>query len=216
MSYQCGEIHADIIQGSSEWFDIKRAKVGASKIADMMAKGRGNAESAGRRNLKAKLICERLTGVTEETYTNAAMQWGIDNEVSAREVYEYKCDAEVDQVGFVDHPTLEYAGMSPDGLVGKEGMLEIKCPNTATHIDYLLSKKMPSEYVKQVQFQMACSGRIWCDFMSYDPRLGPDLQTFIIRVERDDELIKEIEADIEKMNGEIETTITALMGQGEG
>ncbi len=213
MKYPCGTVHADIIQGSPEWFDIKRIKVGASRIADMMAKGRGNAESAGRRNLKAKLICERLTGVTEETYTNAAMQWGVDNEGPAREVYEYKRDEEVDQVGFVDHPFIEYAGMSPDGLVGKEGMLEIKCPNTATHIDYLLAKKMPSEYVKQVQFQMACSGRLWCDFMSYDPRLGPDLQTFIIRVERDDELIKEIEADILKMNGEIEATITALMGQ---
>lgn len=210
MSYQCGEIHADIIQGSPEWFDIKRAKVGASKIADMMSKGRGNAESAGRRNLKAKLICERLTGKTEETYTNAAMQWGVDNEEPAREVYEYKCDTEVDQVGFVDHPSIEYAGMSPDGLVGKDGLLEIKCPNTATHIDYMLAGVMPSEYVKQVQFQMACSGRLWCDFMSYDPRLGPDLQTFIVRVERDDELISQIEAEVVRLNLDIAQTIEKL------
>jgi putative phage-type endonuclease len=210
MSYQCGEIHADIIQGSPEWFDIKRAKVGASKVTDMMSKGRGNAESTGRRNLKAKLICERLTGTTEETYTNAAMQWGVDNEGPAREVYEYNCDAEVDQVGFVDHPTIEYSGMSPDGLVGKDGLLEIKCPNSATHIDYLLAGVMPIEYVKQVQWQMACSGRRWCDFMSYDPRLGPDLQTFIIRVERDDELISQIEAEVIRLNSDISATIAQL------
>lgn len=212
MTYQCGKVYDDIEQGSGAWFDVKRGKVGASKINDVMAKLKSGKPGAGRKNFAARLVCERLTGTTEESFTNAAMQWGIDQEEPAREIYQYKNDISVTEVGFIDHPYIENAGMSPDGLVGLvgDGLIEIKCPNTATHIEYMLAGVMPSEYIKQVQFQMACSGRLWCDFMSYDPRMPIDLQSFIVRVDRDDELIKEIEAEVILLNRDVTETIAKL------
>lgn len=212
MTYECGKIYADIIQGTPEWFDVKRGKVGASKINDIMAKLKNGQPGAGRKNFAARLVCERLTGTTEETFSNSAMQWGVEQEANARSVYEFHNDVVVDQVGFIDHPTVEFAGMSPDGMVGEDGLLEIKCPNTSTHIDYLLKGVMPSEYVNQVQWQMACSGRLWCDFVSYDPRMPFDLQMFIIRVGRDNEKIAEIEKEVVKLNQEVSETIEQLKG----
>ena len=188
-----GTIYTDVIQGEPEWFDCKRGKIGATSLNDIMSKGRSGGQSAGSKNLMAKLAVERLTGLTAETYSNGAMQWGTDNEPLARAAYGFINDVQVVQVGFVDHPFIDHAGMSPDGLCGEEGLVEIKCPNTATHIEYLRAKSVPSEYVKQVQWQMACSGRLWCDFMSFDPRMPQRLQSLIVRVWRDEALIDEMQ-----------------------
>jgi putative phage-type endonuclease len=179
----------EIIQGSPEWFAARLGRVTASRVADVIAKTKSG-PSASRANYMAQLIAERLTGVCAETFTNAAMQWGTDMEPEARAAYEFHCDAEVLQVGFVAHPTIAMSGASPDGLIGDLGMLEIKCPNTATHIETLLGQTVPGKYVTQMQWQMACTGRSWCDFASYDPRLPEHMRLFVSRVERDGTMIE--------------------------
>jgi putative phage-type endonuclease len=168
-----------MIQGTTEWHAARLGKVTASKINDVMAKLKGGGEAAGRRNYRAQLVAERLTGEPTETYVNDAMRRGSDMEPLAREAYEFLTGADVVQIGFIDHPTIPMSGCSPDGLIGEKGMLEIKSPNTATHIDWLLGGKVPPEHVNQMRWQMECSGREWCDFASYDPRLPVELQLFV-------------------------------------
>jgi putative phage-type endonuclease len=179
-----------IAQGSPEWFAVRCGKITASRIADLMAKTRSG-WGASRYNYMAQLIAEKLTGTVEPSFSNAAMKWGTETEPDARNTYAFLTDSEVVEVGFVVHPTIPDAGASPDGLVGDDGLVEIKCPNTATHIEYFLGK-IPDKYIKQMQFQMACTGRKWCDFVSYDPRMPPEYQIKIRRVNRDDKLIVEI------------------------
>jgi len=185
----------DIIQGSDEWFQLRCGKVTASRIGDLMAKTKSG-WGASRKNYEAEKIAEILTGQPAASFSSAAMQWGTDHEPEARTLYEFMHDVDVMEIGFIAHPTIEGAGASPDGLVGADGMLEIKCPNTATHIDTLLNKKVPQKYIYQMQFQMACCERKWCDYMSYDPRMPEKLDTFLTRIERDDALIKEIEDSV--------------------
>lgn len=182
-----------IEQGSAAWFSMRMGKVTASKVADIMGKLKNGAEPAGVKNYRAQLVCERLTNTVEETYTNGAMQRGIDLEPMARECYEFLTGTTVEQVAFVDHPSIAMSGASPDGLCGDDGLVEIKCPNTATHIEYLLGGKPPAQYIPQMMWQMACTGRQWCDFCSYDPRLTEELQIFVVRLYRDDTMIKEME-----------------------
>ncbi len=174
----------DIIQGSPEWFQIRCGKLTASRMADATAKTK-TGWGAGRKNLMAQLVAERLTGTVAESYSNAAMQWGTDTEPEARAAYEFYQGVDVVEIGFIDHPSIPMTGCSPDGLVGDDGMVEIKCPNTATHIDTLLKGTIPSKYVKQMQWQMACAGRDWCDFVSYDPRMPEEMKLFVSRVEYD-------------------------------
>lgn len=200
----------EIIQGTPEWFALRLGKVTASKIADVMSKGKGSAESAGVRNYRAALVCERLTGQREETYTNGAMQRGTDLEPLARECYEFLTGYTVDQVSFVDHPTVAMSGASPDGCIGDDGLVEIKAPNTATHIDYLLAGIAPSTYVPQMMWQMACTGRKWCDFVSYDPRLPEELQMFKVRLHRDDAMIAAMEAAVIAFNESVTKMIADL------
>ena len=197
-------------QGSDAWFAVRVGKVTASRVADILAKTQsGNA--ASRANYMAQLVCERLTGQKSEGFTNAALQHGIDTEPLARAAYEAVKDVLVDEVGFVPHPTIQMAGASPDGLVGEDGLLEIKCPNTATHIETLLSQAVPSKYNTQMQFQMACTGREWCDFVSFDNRLPEELQLFVKRVPRDNVFIKQAEAEIVKFLAELDDKINKLM-----
>jgi putative phage-type endonuclease len=200
----------ELIQGSPEWFAARLGKVTASKIADVLSKGKGNVEPAGVRNYRAQLVCERLTGQREELYINGAMQRGTDLEPLARECYEFIKGVTVEQVGFVNHPAISMAGASPDGLVGDDGLVEIKCPNTATHIDYLLGGKPPAQYIPQMQWQMACTERKWCDFVSYDNRLTEELQLFIVRLERDDSFIAETELAVIAFNLSVEKMIEDL------
>jgi putative phage-type endonuclease len=200
----------EIVQGSDQWFAARIGKVTASKVADVIAKTQSG-YAASRANYMAQLICERLTGQREEFFTSSAMQHGTDTEPLARAAYESFKDVLVDEVGFVPHPTIEMAGASPDGLVGDEGLIECKCPNTATHIDTLLSQTVPSKYNTQMQFQMACTGRSWCDFVSFDNRLPEELQLFVKRVPRDDVFIKQTEDAIVKFLAELDDKIIKLM-----
>jgi putative phage-type endonuclease len=197
-------------QGSEEWFTIRIGKVTASRVADVIAKTK-TGYSASRDNYMAQLVCERLTGQKGESFTNAAMQHGTDTEPLARAAYEALQDVLVDEVGFVSHPTIEMAGASPDGLVGDDGLIEIKCPNTATHIETLLSQTVPGKYNTQMQFQMACTGRKWCDFVSFDNRLPDELQLFVRRVPRDEVFIRLIEAEIVQFIAELDDKINKLM-----
>ena len=199
-----------IEQRSDAWFEARIGKVTASKVADVIAKTQSG-YAASRANYMAQLVCERLTGQREEFFISGAMQHGTDTEPLARAAYESLKDVLVDEVGFVPHPTIEMAGASPDGLVGDDGLLEIKCPNTATHIDTLLTQTVPSKYNTQMQFQMACTGRLWCDFVSFDNRLPEELQLFVKRVPRDDVFIKQTEDAIVKFLAELDDKINKLM-----
>jgi putative phage-type endonuclease len=198
----------EIIQGSDEWKAIRLGKVTASRVADVIGRTK-TGWGAGRTNYMSELIVERLTGVAAEGFTNAAMQWGTDKEPDARDAYEYFADVSVAQVGFVPHPTIAMSGASPDGLIAADGMLEIKCPNTATHIETLLSGTVAGKYVTQMQWQMACSGRRWCDFVSFDPRLPEEMRLFIKRVPRDPAFIHETEeavmAFLRELDGKVES-----------
>lgn len=199
----------EIKQGTDEWLASRIGKVTASKVFDVMSKTK-TGYSAGRKNYQAQLIVERLTGIKEESYTNAAMQWGTFTEPLAREAYEAINLCEVKERGLVDHPTIKNFGASPDGLVGEDGLIEIKCPNTATHLDYLLSKKVPKQYMLQMHTQMICTERSWCDFVSFDPRLPEHLQILIIRVEKDEALVLEIETEVKKFLEEIDLRLLEL------
>jgi putative phage-type endonuclease len=197
-------------QGTDEWFAARVGKVTASRIADVIAKTK-TGYSSSRDNYMAQLICERLTGQKADGFTNAAMQWGTETEPLARAAYEAFKDVLVDEVGFVPHPKILMAGASPDGLVSDDGLLEIKCPNTATHIDTLLSETVPGKYNTQMQFQMACTDREWCDFVSFDNRLPTELQLFVKRVPRDNVFIRLIESEIVQFIAEMDEKINKLM-----
>jgi putative phage-type endonuclease len=196
-------------QKSEEWFKARLGKVTASRVADVLAKTK-TGYSASRDNYMAQLVVERMTNTQAESFTNAAMQWGTDQEPFARAAYEVQQNVLVDETGLVDHPTIEMAGASPDGLVGEDGLVEIKCPNTATHIDTLLTQTVPGKYITQMQFQMACTGRQWCDFVSFDPRMPAKAQLFVKRVMRDEAFIKEIETEIKKFLAEVTAKVEQL------
>lgn len=196
-------------QRTEEWFKARLGKVTASRVADVIAKTKSG-YSASRDNYMAQLICERLTGQQGESFTNAAMQHGVDTEPLARSAYEALHGLLVEEVGFVQHPTIEMAGASPDGLVGLFGMLEVKCPNTATHIDTLINLTVPTKYITQMQWQMRCCDRQWCDFVSFDPRLPQDLQLFIKRVEYDAEYVAMLEKEVNQFLDELVNKIKKL------
>lgn len=199
-----------MIQGSDEWFEARLGKVTASRVADVVARTKAG-WAASRSNYAAELIAERLTGQVAATYTNAVMQWGTEKEPDARAAYSFRCDVDVIEVGFVPHPTIAMSGASPDGLVGDDGLLEIKCPNTATHIDTLLGEPIAGKYEKQMMWQMACTGRRWCDFVSYDPRLPELMRLHIVRLHRDDQIIASLERHVrEFLDAEVDAKITAL------
>jgi len=196
-------------QRSPDWFKARLGRVTASRVADVVAKGKAG-PSASRTNYMAQLICERLTGVVAETYTSIEMQWGTDQEPYARAAYSAKVGELVEEVGFIDHPTISGAGASPDGLVA-EGLVEIKCPNTSTALDWILSGKPPAKYITQMQWQMACTNRPWCDFVSYDVRLPENLRLLVIRVDRDEERIKELEQEVQSFLSELDDKVNKLL-----
>ncbi len=199
----------DFDQGSTDWFAIRCGKVTASRVADVIAKTKSG-PSASRGNYAAQLIAERLTGVVAESFSNAAMQWGTDNEHDARLAYEFRTDAEVEQIAFVAHPNIDMSGASPDGLIAADGLVEIKCPNTATHIETLRGQSIPGKYQTQMLWQMACTGRLWCDFVSFDPRMPEEMRLFVRRLNRDDTRIAELEAEVVTFLSEIDATVAEL------
>jgi putative phage-type endonuclease len=202
-------------QRSPEWFAARLGKVTASRVADVIAKTKSG-YSTSRDNYMAQLVCERMTGTQGDSFTNAAMQWGTDQEPLARAAYEATQNVLVDETGFVIHPRIQEAGASPDGLVGMFGLIEIKCPNTATHIETILSDKVPGKYITQMQWQMACTERQWTDFVSYDPRMPEGLQLFIQRIDVDPDYIKTLETDVIAFLCELETKIKNLNERKNG
>lgn len=183
-------------QRTDEWFAARCGKVTGSRISDVIAKTKSG-YAASRENYLVQLAVERLSKQPYQmTFSNSAMQWGTDTEPFARSNYENITGELVDEIGFVNHPTIEMSGASPDGLVGDNGLLEIKCPNTATHFEYIRKLEAPKKYMPQMQWQMACTEREWCDFMSYDPRAPEGLQSFLVRVPRDDKFISELEQEV--------------------
>jgi len=196
-------------QRSEEWFAARCGKVTASRVADIIAKTK-TGYSTSRENYLAQLVCERMTGKPAESYSNAAMAWGTEQEPFARAAYESAKDVLVEEVGFVLHPSFSEAGASPDGFVGEFGLVEIKCPNTATHISTLLDQKVPEKYNTQMQWQMACTQRQWCDYVSFDSRMVEGLQLFIKRVEFDPVYVATLDKEIINFLFDVEDKITQL------
>ena len=196
-------------QRTDEWFASRLGKATASRIADIIAKTK-TGPSASRENYAVQLVLERITQSKGESYSNAAMQWGTETEPLARQAYELKRGLFVDEVGFIDHPTIANSGASPDGLVGTDGLVEIKCPNSATHMETLVTRKIPQKYIPQMTWQMACTGRSWCDFVSFDPRFPENLQIFIERIEYDPTYVRMLELEVTQFLDEVEKKVEIL------
>jgi putative phage-type endonuclease len=198
-----------IEQRTTEWLQERCGKVTASRIADVMAKTKSGYGQA-RINYMADIIAERLTNEPKPSFMTSAMQWGVDTEPQARAMYELQTGKDVVEVGFIKHPEIEWTGASPDGLIDDDGLIEIKCPNTATHISTLLECKIDKKYLLQMHWQMICTQRQWCDFVSFDPRLPPQMQLHVQRVTLDDELAKEVENEIKEFLSQVDEKIEAL------
>lgn len=188
-------------QGSDEWHQLRLGKITASEAATVLSKG------IGRKTYMYQLAAGRLTGIVPESYSNATMERGLEVEPQARQYYEVLNSCKIEQVGFVE--LNEWIGCSPDGLVNNNGLVEIKCPNTSTHIGYIDKDKMPTKYIPQVQFQLAVTNREFCDFVSFDPRLASN-PFFCIRVKRDEKYIITLRAAVDKFAGELKDLITKI------
>lgn len=201
----------DIEQRTDEWKALRCGRVTASRVSDVMAELKsGKGEAATRRNYKAEIIAEIMTGVSAEGFVSKEMQWGTDTEPFARAAYEMESDSAIDTVGFAIHPLIERFGASPDGIIGDDGLVEIKCPNTATHIDYILAGVVPADYQLQMLAQMNCTGRTWCDFISFDPRLPRHLQLFVRRFHYDRPRAELMLDAVEKFLNEVDDVISRL------
>jgi len=196
-------------QGSEEWLLARCGKVTASRVHDIVATTRSGGYSTSRKNYLAELVCERLTGTPAEQYVSAAMVYGQETEAEARKAYAFECDADVVEVGFVPHPTIAAAGASPDGTVG-EGLVEFKCPNTATMIEVLLGSSINPAYADQCHFQMACTGAKWVDLVTYDRRLPPAMRMHIQRIMRDDKAIAKLETEVVQFLIDLDATVDLL------
>lgn len=203
-----------LVQGSREWHMARLGKVTASRASDVIAKTK-TGWSASRGRYMIDLIGERLTGIASPHFVSQAMQWGIEQESYAKSAYEFLTDTTVEPGGFVDHPVILMAGASPDGLVEADGLVEIKCPGTAAHIDTLLRRRVPADYMPQINWQLACTGRRWCDFVSFDPRFPESLRLVVIRVERDDQQIIELESGVTAFLTELTAMMDVLEASAE-
>jgi putative phage-type endonuclease len=191
------------------WLKVRCGKASASRMADITARTK-TGYSASRANYAAELVCERLTGASAESYTNAAMQWGLEKEPEALAAYELLYDVTCEPAAWIDHPQLAMSGATPDGFVGDAGLIEIKCPNSATHIETLQTERIAEKYVKQMQWQMACAGRQWTDYVSFDPRLPEPMRLFVKRVARDEAMIAELTREAESFLAEVAATVENL------
>ena len=202
-------------QRSDEWFQARLSKCTASRISDVLAKIKSG-ESAARRNYKIQLVTERLTGArAEDSFVSVAMQNGIDREPIARNLYSEKTGNTVIEVGFIDHPEIEYAGCSPDGIIELDegtAVLEIKCPMDSTMVDIWMNKQVPSKWMPQIQFQLSVTGAKYCDFVAYSPNLPENLQLYIQRVERDELYIEQINSEVQLFMKEVEEIVNKLKG----
>lgn len=196
-------------QRTDEWFDARLGKVTASALHKVLAKTK-TGPGAERGNYITQLVLEIIKGQKEDSFSNAAMEWGVTQEPFAKAAYEALRDVLVEDVGFVSHPTIEAAGASPDGLVGDDGMIEIKCPDSKTAMEVWLTEKVDSKYFEQMQWQMRCADRAWCDYVVFDPRLPKKIQLFVKRIHRDDAWIESAEAEVIKFLAEVDAKVAAL------
>lgn len=199
----------DAPQGSDAWIKIRLGRCTASRIADALAKTK-TGWGASRANYRAELVVERLTGVPAEHYQSATMAYGAELEPEARAAYSFQYDVDVEECGFCPHSVIVMAGGSPDGLIGDNGLIEIKCPNPATHIETLRTGTIDGRYLQQIQFQLACTDRAWCDFVSYDRRLPAHMRLYVKRIMRDDTMIKELEKGVRIFLAEVEEVLEDL------
>ncbi len=198
-----------MIQGTLEWRIARAGSLGASCFHEAIARTK-NGWGASRKNLMGRLIAERLTGLPMEMFTNAAMRWGTQTEPEARATYSFYQDVAVEPVAIVYHPNIIGSHASPDGYVNHDGLVEFKCPETATHIETLLTHKIDKKYLTQIQWQMACTGRQWVDYCSYDPRMPEEMQVFIQRVHRDGDQIAYLEAQARLFLAEMQAMLISL------
>lgn len=199
----------EIEQGTPEWLLLRCGKVTASRVADVAVRTK-TGWGAGRSTYMGQLIAERLTGKPTETFKNAAMEWGTNHEAEAREAYSKRTGYEVTEVAFVDHPEIINSGASPDGLVGKKGLVEIKCPNTITHVETILTDGGCGKYYTQIQWQLACTKREVCDFVSYDPRLPEEMRLYVKTIPFDYGYAKELERFVTEFLAELDAKVSAL------
>ncbi len=204
-------IHVECEQGSELWAEARCGLVTASRASDVVGMTK-KGESAARKNYRTEIICEILTGQPYPQYVSKEMQWGLDHEAEARAAYELHTGVLVDTCGFVLHSSVARFGCSPDFLAGEDGMGEIKCPNTATHLGWLMANKIPLDHMPQMVAELACTGRQWCDFVSFDPRLPRHLQLFICRLHRDEKWIGAMELEVKNFNEEIDEVLKSLPG----
>lgn len=196
-------------QRDDDWYAARCGKATASRFRDVMARLKNGSPAADRQKYLTELVVERLTGQPATGYENAAMRWGTEQEAAARAAYEQRTGEVVDETGFVAHDVL-MAGCSPDGLIDWEGLIEIKCPfNSATHIETLLNG-MPAEHMPQIQGQMWITGREWCDFVSFDPRMPAELQLHVQRINRDPAFIADLERQVTEFLAEVGAQVEAL------
>ncbi|ATO56895.1 lambda exonuclease family protein [Bartonella sp. 1-1C] len=203
-------------QRTAEWFQARLGKVTASNVYNVISRTARNLPTSKYEEYKIKLMTERLVGEISDSYTTAAMQRGIEHEGDALKEYSFIYDREVTPCGFIQHPTIEMAGASPDGLIGENGLIEIKCPQSVNHLRFWMTEKIKPEYLAQMQFQMACTGRQWCDFVSYDPRFSGQsahLRLKVQRIHRNDEQIESINQAVEAFLEEIEQDIKQITAQ---
>lgn len=200
----------DVIQGSREWFEARCGTITASRTGDVVAIKVNGEAKVERDHYRAELVAERLTRQPYPRFVSQDMRWGLEQEPFARAAYELDRGVLVETAGFVLHPDIAGFGCSPDGLIGDDGLLQIKCPATATHLKWLLAGAIPEEHCPQMLSEMSCTGRIWCDFMSFDPRMPEHLQKFIIRFHRDEDLIRKQNRVIVHFRQEIESVLARL------
>jgi putative phage-type endonuclease len=201
-----------IAQGSPEWHEQRRGRVTGSRIHCLIASGNG----AGRKSYMRELLLERLTGKVAEGFRSAAMDRGTELEADAVRAYEFFHDQTSIEVGFVTHPTLDLAGASPDRLVGHDGVVEVKCPLGPAHLDFLEGKSIKPEYVSQMQWEMACTGRAWCDFVSFNPDFPEAMRLRVVRVQRDEAHIRKLEAATRSFLEELSIEVDKLRFRYEG
>lgn len=199
-------------QGSPEWKAARVGSLGASVVHEVVARTKSG-WSASRANRMAALVIERLTGQAQDTYVNAAMLEGIEREPEARAAYQLETMTLVKRIGLVRHPSIQGTHASPDGLVGERGLLEIKCPQPAAHLEVLEGGGVPSKYVIQMQWQMRCADRQWCDFVSFNPAFPEHMRLFVERCARDDAQIAQLESQVQAFLTELESKTAGLIAR---
>lgn len=203
----------NLIQRSPEWHAARLGSLGASCLHEVVARTK-TGFAASRANRMAALILERLTGNPEDPWNGKplplAVQHGIDMEPEARAYYAFTRDADVKEIGLIKHPAINGTHASPDGLIGEDGGLEIKCPQPGEHLRTLMERTIADKYIVQMQWAMACSGRAWWDYCSYSRAFPEHLRSFIQRVPRDEARIRELEAAVIAFLGELEQTLAKL------